>query len=55
MFMKKLLALTVLALCLVGTASAQQGAMSVGGGLSLGLPMGDFANASVFMVSPKYL
>lgn len=46
--MKKLLALAVLALCLVGTASAQQGAMSVGGGLNLGLPMGDFGNAAGF-------
>lgn len=46
--MKKLLAVAIVALCLVGTASAQQGAMSVGGGLNLGLPLGDFANGAGF-------
>jgi opacity protein-like surface antigen len=46
--MKKILVLAVVALCLVGTASAQQGAMSVGGGLNLGLPMGSFADGAGF-------
>lgn len=46
--MKKILAVMVVALCLVGTASAQQGAMSVGGGLNLGLPLGNFGNAAGF-------
>ncbi|MEX2115666.1 MAG: outer membrane beta-barrel protein [Bacteroidota bacterium] len=46
--MKKLLSVFVVALCLAGTASAQEGAMSVGGGLNLGLPMGDFGNIAGF-------
>lgn len=46
--MKKILAVVVVALCLVGTASAQQGAMSVGGGLNLGLPLGNFGNGAGF-------
>lgn len=46
--MKKILVTLVVALCLVGTASAQQGAMAVGGGLNLGLPLGDFGNSAGF-------
>jgi len=46
--MKKLLLTLAVALCLVGTASAQQGAMAVGGGLNLGLPLGDFADGAGF-------
>jgi len=46
--MKKLLSVFVIALCLAGTASAQQGAMSVGGGLNLGLPMGTFGDVAGF-------
>lgn len=46
--MKKILVTLVVALCLVGSASAQQGAMAVGGGLNLGLPLGDFGNIAGF-------
>jgi hypothetical protein len=46
--MKKALALLVLAACVAVPASAQQGAMAVGGGLNFALPMGDFGNAAGF-------
>lgn len=46
--MKKLLSVLVLALCVAGTVSAQQGAMAVGGGLNLGLPLGSFGDGAGF-------
>ena len=46
--MKKYLVLFVLLAAVAVPAVAQQGAMAVGGGLNLGLPLGDFGNSAGF-------